>query len=180
MLFVNCSIVAGLSCAMKLYHSSSRPSWISPEIKSYKCFYEYANPSGHTISCTYLTIYMFFIYVYYTNNTLVYKVFGRIFPRKLIQFGSFIVLTACTFIMGYSRVLLGAHTLNQVLYGFVLGLWSAIWVIFIVRRTLYLHLEDIAKRRLPISEIKYFLLFVWGLNAIVFGAQAYFLTNITS
>jgi hypothetical protein len=84
MVMANSAIVISLTCAMKLYHSSPRPSWISPEIHSYKCYNEFANPSGHTLCCTYQTIYMFFIYVYYTDNTLVYRVFGRIFPPKAI------------------------------------------------------------------------------------------------
>ena len=45
-------------------------------------------------------------------------------PTKLMKIGGFLLLTATFLTMGYSRMVLGMHSLNQVFYGFLLGLWS--------------------------------------------------------
>ena len=40
---------------------------------------------------------------------------------------AFIVLTAGFLSVGYSRFILGVHSANQILYGFIIGLWSVLF-----------------------------------------------------
>ena len=47
----------------KLFHAAARPSWVSPDIHSYKCYAEYGSPSGHTSVDTHFTTYLLLAYV---------------------------------------------------------------------------------------------------------------------
>jgi membrane-associated phospholipid phosphatase len=46
------------------------------------------------------------------------------------KFLVFLILTIGYLAMGASRLVLGVHSLNQVFYGFALGLWSLIFVMW--------------------------------------------------
>ena len=48
---------------------------------------------------------------------------------------------SCT--IGYSRLFLGVHSLNQILFGGLIGLWSALTLHYIVKDQLIAHLNDI-------------------------------------
>lgn len=58
--------------------------------------------------------------------------FGSFFARKLILFTLLLLVGA----LGYSRLFLGVHTLNQVLYGLSLGAWVALTMHCIVKEPL--------------------------------------------
>jgi len=178
MFVVNNAIVTILISTLKLYHASPRPSWESSEVSTYKCYSEFGSPSGHTMMCTNFCIYIYFIYVVNASeNNRLYKRLKTILPDKAIKFSAFMILAISTYYMGYSRILLGAHSINQVLYGFFLGLWTGVWFIFIVRKTLLLHLADIRDRKLTHSEIIYFCGYIFSILVIMNLVQVWFLHN---
>ena len=164
-LILNTSTVVLMINTLKLFHASPRPSWESSEVQTYKCYSEFGSPSGHTMLCTNFCMYVYFVYVLNENNK-VYKMLRSVLSDQAIRFSSIAILSISTYYMGYSRIVLGAHSINQVLYGFLLGLWTAVWVLFIVRKTLLLHLADIRDRKLAKSEAKYFV--GWIISIIVF------------
>jgi membrane-associated phospholipid phosphatase len=52
--------------------------------------------------------------------------------RKLIKCLSFVFLTFAYLLMGFSRFALGAHSANQIIYGFIVGLWSCLACVHLI------------------------------------------------
>lgn len=50
-------------------------------------------------------------------------------------------------LIGLSRVMFGVHSINQVLYGSLYGLWVALFLFWSVRPIMRLHLESLMERR---------------------------------
>ena len=53
--------------------------------------------------------------------------------------------------IGYSRLLLGVHSLDQVIYGWLLGVWFACTFHFIMRDYLFKHFNDLIGCRIEES-----------------------------
>ena len=98
-----------LSNTLKMIYQSDRPNWHS-NFLTYSCNYGYGNPSGHSLTCITLYLSLSHILVYY------FKIKGI---TKIIIFLFFIIFSLLIII---SRVILAAHSVNQVIYGFSLGL----------------------------------------------------------
>ena len=98
----------------KIIYRNGRPYWES-DILDLVCNSGYGNPSGHSVTSTayYLTLPHII-----TNLELFRKdIKGKVL--SIIIFCLFIILGALVII---SRVILAAHSINQVIYGFTLGL----------------------------------------------------------
>ena len=95
---------------LKILYGSPRPFWINPKIKR-TCDGGYGNPSGHSFSSfsIYLSLWNIIIDLPYFNKKFIMKIILLIFT---ILFSFFISI---------SRIFLSIHSLNQILYGGVLG-----------------------------------------------------------
>lgn len=84
-------------------------SWV----KAYECSIEFGNPSGH--SFLNFTLYGLSLYLYLTER-------GRTFTnaKKMLLIISYLVWY---FMIIYSRVLLGVHSINQVILGLYYGVF---------------------------------------------------------
>ena len=113
-----------LTNLFKMFYRNNRPYWESEKI-IFACNSGYGNPSGHsmTSSCVYLSL---------ATILTDFKIFqknkkGIIF--KVIIYFLFIILM---FMIMSSRIILGAHSLNQVIYGFLLGLGNYFVIFYIL------------------------------------------------
>ena len=104
---------AFLTNFFKIIYRNGRPYWNS-EILDIVCNPGYGNPSGHTMASTayYLTI---------THILTNFQFFKNSIKGKILRVIIFILLIILTALIILSRVLLGAHGINQVLFGFTLG-----------------------------------------------------------
>ena len=105
---------------MKIWYGSKRPFWIEPSLYKGICDGGFGNPSGHSITTTFL--YLSLIFLYTQTKT-----------RKNVVL--IIVLLFCLFwiiMILLSRLILGMHSVNQILYGTSLGLIiiSYIYIVF--------------------------------------------------
>ena len=97
----------------KLYFCEGRPFFLNPDIHPQSCSdLEYGFPSGHTTvtTCTY--------------GTLLYCMVQKwaFIKRSLcLQILSFLALMAFVSIVGFSRLFLGVHSLDQLLVGSLIG-----------------------------------------------------------
>ena len=98
-----------LTNTLKMIYQSDRPNWRS-NILTYTCNYGYGNPSGHSFTSTCLYLCLSHILVCHFKITKKNKIF--IF--------SFFILFITLIIL--SRIILASHSINQVLYGFSLGI----------------------------------------------------------
>ena len=97
---------------LKIIYNNPRPYWVSTAISSENCEGGYGNPSGHAFSssCVYLTIW------HITSDN---EFFTKRYWLRVIYLGITLILI---FLIMFSRLYLGVHSLNQLLYGFLLGL----------------------------------------------------------
>jgi len=108
----------------KIIYRNGRPYWKS-ELLDVVCNSGYGNPSGHSVTSTayYLTLpHIVTNFPFFTRDTK-----GKIV--KLIIFILFIILAV---LVMSSRIILAAHSINQVLYGFTLGLGIYFVLIYIL------------------------------------------------
>lgn len=90
-------------------YADPRPFWVAPAVQVFSCSYQYGNPSGHSIMSTGRLMQMWLDYATTCKE-------GSMASREIKAF--FLVAAFCTaFSIMYSRMWLGVHSLDQVLFG---------------------------------------------------------------
>lgn len=129
-----------LTNTLKMIYQSDRPNWHSDYL-TFSCNYGYGNPSGHSLTsiCLYLSL----------SHVLVkyFKINGAF--KKII----FIFFIFFSILIALSRFILAAHSLNQILYGFSLGLGLYYILIFIIGYHKYSSVEFLPHIRK--TKVKY-------------------------
>ena len=118
----------------KLAYAEPRPYMIEPGIVPLYCSKSFGNPSGHSSVSILIGILLILDIFhgkekevkYYSNKAYVPAVFLAIFWAITIP---------------YTRFVIGVHSLNQIVYGVSLGLWSGLTLHFLVRDHLIKHIE---------------------------------------
>ena len=131
----------------KLWYHEPRPFWVSQGIETQSCSSEYGSPSGHSLLATAFTLAVWLDY----NQAMSQQ--RRDHEGSLVALSSQTSSTdsnTCRTIMslwhfrvvmlvftlffiatiGLSRVILGVHSLDQVLFGIQLGAWLALTMHF--------------------------------------------------
>jgi membrane-associated phospholipid phosphatase len=124
MMMVNCYFTV----IMKLVLHRPRPFMVvDSEIKVVGFSSEFGDPSGHTMSCAQVL------------TTLFLDLNSNFKGRKSYLFiaSMSVILT----FVGYSRMFNGVHTLDQVIYGALIGLWIAFFGHECVRANLFQHVD---------------------------------------
>lgn len=114
---VNMSLVTflalGLGGLLKMLYQDPRPYWVSSNVKGLVCEEDWGTPSGHALV-----------------TAAVWGTVAVSLYRKGRSYTAFVIL-ACIFIVGFSRVYLGAHFVSQVLLGWAWGgLLTALYSVF--------------------------------------------------
>ena len=60
---------------------------------------------------------------------------------KVVRIVSFVVLLLGFLAVGLSRLIVGVHSLNQVIYGFLLGLWTLTYMLMYWRPVVKRHMD---------------------------------------
>ena len=121
------------SVFLKVISHDARPFWDSDQVMTYKCTSQYGNPSGHTLAAFTFTLapWLDFVSSFPGDGSTTFMRKPIIKVLTLI----FALTTACT--VAYSRLYLGRHSLDQVLYGALLGTWIAFTAHFVVREPFF-------------------------------------------
>ena len=120
LLFCSLSISQLILSFFKIFFIAPRPYWSNKkkEIFPYDCQGGFAAPSSHTYTAT--VFYLVLWHIIYDRRS---KKINQSQKRKLLMFFLFII-----FIIGFSRILSGAHSIDQVIFGFLLGLCFYIFI----------------------------------------------------
>ena len=143
---------------LKIIYRQDRPYWHS-EILTQVCSKGYGNPSGHSFSST--CFYLCLSQVIFNN----YNFFKKWKYGKIYKFIIFIFTILFTLLIVISRVILGAHSINQVLYGTLLGFGNYLVLIYILsyhKYKPYDFLQHIQKKLVTIiyNSLHFFLIFL--------------------
>lgn len=109
---------------MKIIYSSPRPSWIDQSLNKY-CDGSFGNPSGHAFLSS--SFYLFFWTILVDYDFFIINIYGIII--KFILLGVFLLFIGSILL---SRLYLGVHSTNQVLYGANLGITSFFFYYFVL------------------------------------------------
>ena len=103
---------------MKLIFSDPRPFWLNSILSQGSCEGSYGNPSGHSIKAFLfsLSLCYYICMLDRIKNNLKYKTI--IYSIGLFSAG----------LVAFSRIALGVHSIDQVLFGSLIGMW--IFIVF--------------------------------------------------
>ena len=132
-------ITIGLICFITttfktLYHHP-RPYWVKPEIEAISCSNEFGDPSGHSLTSL-------------AGVMVSWLDYNEAFPQHspLVRFSLGAVGLTFAFMVGYSRMVLGVHSLDQLAFGFALGIWVALTMHYIARPRIFESAESLYKQ----------------------------------
>ena len=127
-------MIQGLSGSVTKSVHSSVPSNTVTHLDTSLKFEILIIPSGHTlIACAMLFVTWL---DYYSNYRKVDKCLGKMLTKICLLVLA--VMTGC--LVAYSRLYLGVHSLDQVLYGATMALWLALFSHTTIRKPLMQHL----------------------------------------
>ena len=156
-MFVAAAIDA-ISSIIKLNEHDPRPFWVSDDIQAFSCSNQYGNPSGHCFTCLGIPLAAWLDY----NSTAMMNPEAK-WSAWYLRLIAFIPVLLFPATIAYSRMFLGVHSLNQVLYGLSLGAWFAFSSEFLIRKhmvKLIQDLIDVQEKRLLRLFLVSFTLFV--------------------
>lgn len=166
-LILGFSLFLYLQAILKLLYKDPRPVFLSEKLNGDYCVCDYGKPSGHSMSSVGMLL-------------LIYSEIGAEFkPRKFVRFFLKVFFSSLVFMIVFSRVYLGVHSLNQIFLGFVLG----IVVFYFLKRfrdviLKYLIWPIFYKERFRNKNAISFLFFIMiFMNYILFVTWAYVFTN---
>ena len=110
---------------LKLIHNDPRPFWQNTILFQEECETSYGNPSGHSL----ISFYFFLSFGYYFNQLNFIKG-NKIY--KIIVYSVAFILSG---LIAFSRIALGVHSLDQVLFGSLLGILC--FLIFAITLKIY-------------------------------------------
>lgn len=105
---------------MKIWYGAERPFWIKPYIGQ-TCDGGFGNPSGHSL-CS--------VYVYLAINRMVINC-KYIKDYILLKIASSSLFVLIILLILLSRIILGVHSINQILHGALLGI-AVFYVIYFI------------------------------------------------
>lgn len=96
---------------LKMIYMSPRPYWVSEKIIPFGCEGGWGNPSGHSLAST----------AFYISLWHILFECSQLRKRKLLKYGSLAFTILFILTIMFSRNAVGAHSLNQILFGCLLG-----------------------------------------------------------
>lgn len=122
----------------KIGYHDSRPYMSDDYIIPYGCSNEYGNPSGHSLFSAGFIIFCF-LDVYHGKER-----HGEVGMQKnwkyavAVIFTILLPLTIC-----FARLYVGVHSIDQIMYGFLIGVWSALYFHYCLRDSVLNHIHNI-------------------------------------
>jgi len=133
-LFVS-SFGLSVMCLTKLIYGDPRPYFVDADIEPLgECTADFANPSGHTL---YIFLWSIMLYL---DCMEAYSISWNNFKANLVLY---LVIVPFCMLNGFSRLYVGVHGLNQIVFGGCLGIFCAFYSHFVVRKPLMQHVEDL-------------------------------------
>ena len=123
----------------KLAFHDPRPYMIQPDITPEKCSVGFGNPSGHSHASSEFAV-VLFLDVFHGAQIggSVERFFSKITYAVCLALAIFWAVT-----IPYTRFVMGVHSLDQIMFGSSLGVWSGLTMHFLVRDNLLRHVEKL-------------------------------------
>lgn len=124
----------------KLDYHQARPFWVSPDIEAGSCSTQFGNPSGHSLTAMGMALSVWLDY----NSAIDHD--SLKYPWKMSWMRILLLVLAIIFAMsiGWSRFVLGAHSMNQIIFGLLLGAWLALTYHFLLNEPFLNQMKELA------------------------------------
>jgi len=109
----------------KLWYNQARPFWVRPDIKAFDCSSQFGDPSGHSLNAIGMAL-----LIWLDFNEHVSRDEQSRLRHWLFRVFALVLVIIFGFTIGYSRVFLGVHAWNQLLFGWMFGIWLALTYFF--------------------------------------------------
>lgn len=113
-----------LHSIMKIWYGNPRPFWKAEELYKDECDGGFGNPSGHSYIS--MVIYLSLCH-YIIQSTIRFKISSI---AKIVLYFLFSIWIG---LVMFSRIVLGVHSINQIIYGGCLGIWQFLVVLIIFK-----------------------------------------------
>ena len=145
----------------KMAYHEPRPFMDDNKIKTWPsvCSTEYGNPSGHSMFAFGFNSFMF-LDIYHGSLK------GKVYSKVAYAFWFFFAFALASLIC-FARFYVMVHSLNEILYGLLLGLWLSFYFHFCLRTPLMQHIKEITENESV--EVRYKKYIIW--SSIVFLTQ---------
>ena len=107
-------LIVYLHDLMKLIYSDPRPFWIKTILFQDKCETSYGNPSGHSL----VSFFSYLSFSYYLCQI------DKIKSNNTYKLSIYLIAIFISALTAFSRLALGVHSIDQVLYGSFLGIFA--------------------------------------------------------
>ena len=134
-------VAQNLITYLKLIYHDPRPYFTSDNVTAMSCSRGYGNPSGHCLITASVYGALWFL-LFIRNDKKQHTLFPKkwmLISCKWLSFSLILLLIILTF---FSRLYLGVHSLNQTIYGTLLGLWVVYTFGFVLIPYLDNHYEE--------------------------------------
>ena len=105
---------------MKIIYGNSRPFMEKQELFKGICDGGFGNPSGHAL----ISFFIYLILIHYIMN---HKFFNEKIILKILLIS---ILITLLLLVVFSRIILGIHSINQIIFGSLLGIWIFLILIY--------------------------------------------------
>lgn len=149
--------------SLKMVYINPRPYWKSDQILPFGCEAGWGNPSGHSLAST--AFYLTFWHIIFESSKMRH--------RKTEKYVSFCFFIFLIFMIMFSRMLVGMHSLNQVLFGFQIGFG----VYFLIFYVLNVNVNS-WKQLLGFIQIKTIWYVLYNVVCLIIVLLLYFLVDV--
>lgn len=118
--FLGITLSIYIQSLMKIIYGNSRPFMEKQELFKGICDGGFGNPSGHAIVS-------FFIYLILIHYIMKHKYFNE---KIIIKILLICLLITLLLLVVFSRIILGIHSINQIIFGSLLGIWIFLFLIY--------------------------------------------------
>jgi len=157
------------SAFLKLRGHEPRPFWVDSKVAAIRCSNEYGSPSGHSSTSMHITMAVTLDIAEELHMPTIGKVMSSCAGIGL------------PILIGISRLYVGVHSLDQVLFGWSIGMWCSILCHFEVRNRLMKSCDDLKASLISNDKRQLIAVLVVLLDLITVSAllAQYYYTKLT-
>lgn len=152
---ITVGFAAYLSGLHKQLLHDGRPYWVSDKVDAIYCNILYGNPSGHAVYF-FSVIPTIFYLLFYAKTRDRYSIGWNYYTHSKWYWAFYWITLILIIFIGIpstlSRLYLGAHTIDQMIYGALIGSVTFVYSIFILREPLLLYAYKFVERKCTLRE----------------------------
>ena len=169
---ISLQVASGVKSNLKMLLAEPRPVMVWSDMSDLGCSTSFGSPSGHSTKSANLAFLvildLFFASAWSRRKYADWNQWSA--GVNKLAFGLISLLCVSFWLsIVYDRILLGMHTLNQVVLGSQVGIWCALFTHFVLRDHVHRHISNLTSKTNELTKAKAIKYAAWG-SFCVLGA----------